>query len=133
VTLVADGQTVAVSDTSLEPTTRFYFFISFNRQFLCPPFGAPSLTRGRLRNLLSNRSMVGSHRTYTHVLLSDLRLMFPFRRLSRLLWTIPLLHGIVEVIGCLNTSKYIGKWRKVEEWTSATIRLSMGRNESAGL
>jgi hypothetical protein len=77
------GQSVLVSGTHLEPMTRFILSLWRLRVFL---YGAPSLTRGWVCNLLV-RLLLGiaravtlgskSRRTHGHILLSHLRLLQP--------------------------------------------------------
>jgi hypothetical protein len=76
-------QSVLVSDSHVEPMTRFLFSVWRLRVSCC---GAPSLTRGWVCNLLvqlllglARAATVGSesHRSHDYILVSHLRLQFP--------------------------------------------------------
>jgi hypothetical protein len=72
------GQSILVPGPPLEPMTRF-FTIGYLRPSCC---GAPSLTRGRVCNLLVQFAITlksKSRRTHDHILLSRLRLPQPGR------------------------------------------------------
>jgi hypothetical protein len=109
------GQSVLVSGAHLEPMTRFLFLLEISfRQLRVSYFIAPSLTRGRVCNLLvqlllglARAVTLGSksRRAHDHILLSHLRLPQPGGPGSCIY--IPQEQGVQSVLNCIVRRRYL--------------------------